>query len=577
MSRKYKTRSNHPFALMSIGALLGGAAIWAIKLKEEQDHQKARPMGIDYVTNEHQQVYFIGGGLASLAGAAYLIRDCQFKGENIHIIEGMHILGGSNDGAGSMQKGFVCRGGRMLNEETYENFWELFASIPSLEYPGKSVTEEILNFDHHHPTHAQARLINKEGEILDVRSMGFNMADRLALGELMLTPEEKLDDLTIEDWFKDTPHFFTTNFWYMWQTTFAFQKWSSLFEFKRYMERMIFEFSRIETLEGVTRTPYNQYQSVILPLKTYLEKHKVDFSINAKVTDLDFAPGNDITVTAIHLETESGEEVIQLAKGDVCIMTNGCMTDCATLGDFDTAPEYDPSKPLSGMLWAKIAKKKPGLGNPAPFFNHPSETNWESFTVTCKGNKFLKMIERFSGNIPGSGALMTFKDSNWLMSIVVAAQPHFINQEADTTIFWGYGLYTNRMGNYVKKTMRQCSGKEILVELIHHLHFEEDMQELMDSVVNVIPCMMPYIDAQFQPRKMVDRPEVVPKGSTNFAMISQFVEIPEDMVFTEEYSVRAARMAIYKLFNVKNKKVCPVTQYKKRPDVLLKALYTSFR
>lgn len=577
MSKRYKNKNNHSLALMSIGALLGGTAIWALKLKKEQESLKAKSLGLGYIANEHQQVYFIGGGLASLAGAAYLIRDCQFKGENIHIIEGLHVLGGSNDGAGSAQKGFVCRGGRMLNEETYENFWELFASIPSLEYPGKSVTEEILNFDHHHPTHAKARLINKDGKILDVRSMGFNMADRLALGELMLTPEESLDDLTIEDWFKDTPHFFTTNFWYMWQTTFAFQKWSSLFEFKRYMERMIFEFSRIETLEGVTRTPYNQYQSVILPLKAYLEKHRVDFSINAKVTDLDFAPGNDITVTAIHLEKETGEEVIELAKGDVCIMTNGCMTDCATLGDFDTAPEYDPAKPISGMLWAKIAKKKPGLGNPTPFFNHPAETNWESFTVTCKGNKFLKMIERFSGNIPGSGALMTFKDSSWLMSIVVAAQPHFINQEADTTIFWGYGLYTNRMGDYVKKTMRQCSGKELLIELIHHLHFEKDIDELMESVINVIPCMMPYIDAQFQPRKMTDRPEVVPKGSTNFAMISQFVEIPEDMVFTEEYSVRAARIAIYELFKVKNKKICPVTPYKKRPDVLLKALHTTFR
>ena len=62
----------------------------------------------------------------------------------------------------------------------------------------------------------------------------------------------------------------------------------------------------------------------------------------------------------------------------------------------------------------------------------------------------------------------------------------------------------------------------------------KDSNWLMDTVVNVIPCMMPYVDAQFQPRKMSDRPKVVPEGSTNFAMASQFVEIPEDMVFTEE-------------------------------------------
>lgn len=183
---------------------------------------------------------------------AYLIRDAGFDGANIHIFEGMPILGGSNDGAGSAREGFVCRGGRMLNEETYENFWELFSSIPSLEQPQRSVTEEILNFDHAHPTCAKARLVDRDAHILDVSSMGFDNEDRLAMTKLLAAPEAALDHMTISDWFG--PHFFETNFWYMWQTTFAFQKWSSLFEFRRYMNRMIFEFSRIETAGG--RHPY---------------------------------------------------------------------------------------------------------------------------------------------------------------------------------------------------------------------------------------------------------------------------------------------------------------------------------
>ena len=575
MSKKSKSNIN---PLLVVGAIAGAAAVATVGVKKVKS-RKLNENEADYpvIDRSNNHAYFIGGGLASLAGAAYLIRDCNFKGENIHIIEGMNILGGSNDGAGDVQNGFVCRGGRMLNEETYENFWELFSSIPSLDFPGKSVTEEILNFDHLHPTHAQARLVDKNGVIQDVHSMGFNNEDRMTLGKLMITPEEKLDNMTIEEWFKNTPHFFETNFWYMWQTTFAFQKWSSLFEFKRYMERMIFEFSRIETLEGVTRTPYNQYESVILPLKVFLDGHGVDFSINAKVTDLDFKPETQLTVTGIHIEDENGERVIELNSGDICIMTNGCMTDCATLGDFNTPAEYSPEEPISGELWKKVANKRPELGNPEPFFGHPDETNWESFTVTCKGNKLLKLIENFSGNIPGSGALMTFKDSNWLMSIVVAAQPHFKNQPMDTTIFWGYGLYTDKVGDYVKKPMRECTGEEMLIELLHHLHMEDEIDEIMESVVNVIPCMMPYIDAQFQPRKMSDRPKVVPEGSNNFAMISQFVEIPEDMVFTEEYSVRAARIAVYTLMGIRNKKICPVTPYKKDPKILKEALKTSYR
>ena len=524
--------------------------------------------------NNQKQAYFVGGGLASLAGAAYLIRDCGMEGKNIHILEGLPILGGSNDGIGTPEKGFVCRGGRMLNEETYENFWELFNWVPSIYQEGKSVTEEILEFDHAHPTNAKARLIDREAQILDVTSMGFSRADRLAMGKLLITDERKLDYLKISDWFG--PDFFTTNFWHMWQTTFAFQTWSSLFEFRRYMNRMMFEFSRIQTLEGVTRTPYNQYDSVIVPLKNHLEKLGVDFSLKCKVTDLDFEEGNDITVTAIHYFDGDQAQYIQLKDGDLCIVTNGSMTDSATLGDRHSAPEFNDKNPLSAVLWRKIAPKKPGLGNPEPFFGNAEETNWESFTVTSNGNRLLKKIEKYSRNVPGSGALMTFKDSSWKMSIVVAAQPHFINQPENQTIFWGYGLYTNNIGDYIKKTMRECTGEELLLELLYHLKMLDDKEAILSDVVNVIPCMMPYIISMFQPRAMSDRPQVIPQGSTNFAMISQFVEIPEDMVFTEEFSVRAARLAVYGLMG-KSRKVEPVTPYNKQVGVKLKALATAYR
>ena len=564
---KMKTKTK----LLTGAALLAGAGVITAKKYVDNKESIRRPIEI---TN--QQVYLIGGGLASMAAAAYLIQDGHVDGKNIHIFEGMKILGGSNDGAGSIKDGFVCRGGRMLNEETYENFWELFDRIPSLDHPGQSVTKEILDFDHLHPTEARARLIDRHGKILDVKSMGFDNNDRLTLGKLMITPESKLDDITIEQWFKDAPHFFTTNFWYMWQTTFAFQKWSSVFELKRYMNRMIFEFPRIETLAGVTRTPYNQYESVILPIKKYLDNHHVNFITNATVKDIDFKDDNAITAKVLYLNKDGKDEKIILNDNDICIMTNACMTDSATLGDYKTPAPKPVEKPISGELWYKVAQKKPNLGNPEPFFGNIKETNWESITVTFKGNKFLKIIEEFSTNIPGSGALMTFKDSSWLMSMVVAAQPHFKAQDANTTIFWAYGLYTDRLGDYIKKPMKDCTGEEIFDELLYHLHLIDRKEEIKKDIINVIPCMMPYVDAQFQPRKMSDRPHVVPKGSTNFAMISQFVEIPEDMVFTEEYSVRAARIAVYTLLGI-NKPICKVTPYNKDPKVLKKALETAYR
>ncbi|MCL6459426.1 MAG: oleate hydratase, partial [Gorillibacterium sp.] len=288
---------------------------------------------------ETKQVYFVGGGIASLAGAAFLVRDCDFPGENIHIIEEMKILGGSNDGAGNGELGYVVRGGRMLNDETYENTWDLLMSIPSIDHPGKSVRDEIIEFDNAHPTHANARLVNKEGKVEDVLSMGFDLADRLAMVKLIVTPELKMGKARINDWFG--PHFFKTNFWYMWATTFAFQPWHSAVELKRYMIRFMHEFPRIQTLEGVTRTPYNQYDSIILPMQQYLDERGVDFTLKCTVTDLDFKDGDAITVTRMHIKKAGVASILEINDGDLVIVTNGSMTEGSSLGSMTKAPQLN--------------------------------------------------------------------------------------------------------------------------------------------------------------------------------------------------------------------------------------------
>lgn len=334
----------------------------------------------------NKQVYFVGGGIASLAGAAFLVRDCDFPGSRIHIMEEMKILGGSNDGSGNGEQGYVIRGGRMLNDETYENTWDLLSSIPSIDDPAKSVRDEIVEFDTAHPTHSNARLVNKHAEVQDVTSMGFDMADRIAMSKLIMTPEEKLGTARIQDWFG--PHFFETNFWYMWATTFAFQPWHSAAELKRYMLRFMHEFPRIHTLEGVTRTPYNQYDSITVPLHNYLAQHGVDFNMKCTVTDLDFKEGSGITVTKIHYVKEGSPGTIELNDGDLVIVTNGSMTEGYSLGSMTTAPSLN-GKGSSWKLWDRIAAKKPGLGNPSSFDDHIEGSKWESFTVTCQDSRFL--------------------------------------------------------------------------------------------------------------------------------------------------------------------------------------------
>lgn len=59
--------------------------------------------------NDQMQFYFVGGGLGSLTGAAYLLRDCGFDGKNIHIIEALPVTGGSNDACGDADMGGFAR------------------------------------------------------------------------------------------------------------------------------------------------------------------------------------------------------------------------------------------------------------------------------------------------------------------------------------------------------------------------------------------------------------------------------------------------------------------------------------
>lgn len=187
------------------------------------------------------KAYLLGGGIGSLAAAAFMIRDAGLPGENISILETASVMGGSLDGAGSPATGYSLRGGRMLTTDNYECTWDLYKSIPSLHKPGASVFDETVTFNEKHPSHALARLVDCRRAKVPVESMGFSMRDRLELLKLAESDEAALGSSCITDWL--SPPFFATAFWYMWATTFAFQPWHSAVEFRRYLHRFMLEFS----------------------------------------------------------------------------------------------------------------------------------------------------------------------------------------------------------------------------------------------------------------------------------------------------------------------------------------------
>ena len=120
--------------------------------------------------------------------------------------------------------------------------------------------------------------------------------------------------------------------------------------------------------------------------------------------------------------------------------------------------------------------------------------------------------------------------------------------------------------------MSQCNGEEILRELCGHLNFDYDRAF---ATAICLPCRMPYITSMFMPRHVDDRPLPVPANSRNLAFVSQFVEIPEDVVFTVEYSVRAAQMAVYELLGI-DRPVTPIRHHDQSLKVNFDAVIKAF-
>lgn len=334
------------------------------------------------------------------------------------------------------------------------------------------------------------------------------------------------------------------------------------------------EFSRIETLAGVKRTVYNQYDSLVQPLLNWLDEKGVQFRMGCTVTDIQMLPGAaKLTVTGLTLSEDGKKTHVAVAESDLVIFQNGSMTDASSLGTMTTAPPRLTKADSGGWtLWEKLCEGRPDFGNPAAFNSSIAESYWASFTVTLHDTAFFDRMQALSGNVAGTGGLVTFKDSSWLLSVVLAHQPHFANQPADVQVFWGYALHPDRIGDFVAKPMADCTGSEILQELCGHLNF--DVASTF-AAANCIPCRMPYITSMFMPRSASDRPLPVPESSHNLGLVSQFVEIPEDVVFTVEHSVRAAQMAVYQLLGI-DKEIPPILHHDKSVKVNFDAVVKAF-
>ena len=285
-----------------------------------------------------------------------------------------------------------------------------------------------------------------------------------------------------------------------------------------------------------------------------LKEHGVQFHFNTRVVDVEFdlRPGRK-QASRLVLLRDGAEEHIDLTENDLVFLTPGGCVENSALGSQDSPAPFRPElKPGGGWdMWRRIAARDPAFGRPDKFCSQPELSNWMSATVTTLDDKIPPYVQRicqrdpFSGKVV-TGGIVTARDSNWLLSWTFNRQPQFRDQPRGQLVGWIYGLFSDKPGNFVKKPMRECTGREICMEWLYHMGVpEEEIAELAAHSANTVPCMMPYITAFFLPRAAGDRPRVVPDGAVNFAFLGQFAETERDTIFTTEYSMRTGMEAVY--------------------------------
>ena len=537
-----------------------------------------KPEGVD-----KKSAYIIGTGLAGLSAAFYLVRDGQMKGEHIHLLEKLDLAGGSCDGRKDVTKGFYMRGGREMDNH-FECMWDMFRSVPSIETPNVSVLDEYYWLNKHDPNYSLCRATINCGEDAHTDKMfKLDRKSALALSKLFITPEKDLENKKISDVLPDS--FWETNFWLYWQTMFAFQKWSSALEMKRYLCRYVHHIDGLPDFSALRFTKYNQYESMILPLTKYLESNgvKIEYGIDVKNVIFE-SKQNKKVATQIIYENKGLEKTIDLIEDDLVFITNGCCTDTSCYGDQNNAPDLSKIKNGNGEswdLWKNIASQASNgeFGNPDKFCGNVDLTNWMSATIEVSDENIIKHIIDICKRDPRkgkvtTGGIVTVKDSteNWYLSWTINRQPQFKSQNKNSVLVWVYALNTTKPGNFIEKAIKTCTGKEICEEWLYHIGIPTNEIEKYADKCNTTTCYMPYINAFFQPREEKDRPLVVPKESINFAFVGQFAETPRDTIFTTEYSIRTGMEAVYTLLKI-DRAVPEVWGSKYDVRELLKACY----
>ncbi|KAF4241549.1 hypothetical protein CNMCM6805_003823 [Aspergillus fumigatiaffinis] len=502
---------------------------------------------------ESLDVWILGSGIASLTAAVHFIGEAKVPPSRIHILEALSEPGAGSVGKGDAETGYHFRGG-CTPQFCGSQMEELLALVPS-ERPGKSVWDDIREYFEEHVSKQASRTRflarRKNGlERIEGRRLHLGIKDRMDLFRLSSKTESALGRSRIRDHFSEG--FFRTEYWLVLSTLFGFRPCHSAAEFRRFIQHFPHDIQTHHP-RPLDRVRFNLHDAVVAPIARFLQAQGVDFRFNTITTDIIVEPTQDPTrVTALRTVGKGEREVtIDLGPHDIMIVSLGSILSGSSCGSNTEPPslemmEIEKDLDENWLLWLELATKHPKFGNAYNFCTRLRESRVAYFTVTVKNPPIFEKMLGIIGDDPETGSLVTLRDSSWLLTLSLPRQPLFPDQPDSVRVFWGYALDPENEGDFVKKQMLSCSGEEILTEVLHQLDLP--IGDILPKTVTV-PCVMPRWTSILLPRSNGDRPQVVPPGMTNMALIGQFVDIPEEAV-TMDYMVRGAQMAVHQLMGL---------------------------
>lgn len=549
--------------IMAVGTVIAAAAVAVAAVSAVKKRRELFEGNERKNLNRAKNVYVSGNSIASLAVAAYLIKDGNYSGKSIHIF-------GIPAAVPSEEYGSLGICAREMLRDIEARTDDDFSVDTMLDNIGYAASPEV-------------KVIDADG---NVRGLAIK-PDKAMLKALSRTMKKlasadakELNELSVVECFGETEGFVDSDLFAFIEMTFGIRADNKVSEFLARVEQL----ATYAPNAGLYDTLYYDF-SILSSLEEYLEENGVDLHRSAEITGIEAA---DNRVNAVHIIDDGTKMTIYLNKEDVVVLDTGSVFDGVSEGSINATAPILENAPQSMELWVDAAAKDDSFGLPELILSDVPASM--EFSVVDDDGYLLKKICKKLGEEPDNGISVLFEASNWRMKmssepysfVPIASQDEAEiystvgdalkmaadSDETDITpedieaagiinakpepqpVIYVKGVYAGSEGNYINKPMRECTGIELLYELCCHLEMLEEWEEIVDRIKVVMVNCLPYKTATLRKVPAYAVPELHP--CDNCMLTSDFITV-DAPTGTIEQQIQCARKAAYAILGKKEK------------------------